>query len=290
MTDTAANRKPGLRATREFRSYEEANRALAGVPLKKIGISLTLDKRFRWFTTIYRYEETWKRIYTFDRVPLSNYLSKWDLEMFRSGMGKKDSARTQGDKRAMEAAAERGAEWGRRNSFEEYFSRVVDGVKMVNDPSLPVDSLLHAKERIFLRVSRLLDSRKWMTGDSMQMGFEAELKNPAIRRAFDANASSLTEFKDILKFVEEADSPQYKVNAVVPGLITDTNAGTVEGNKVRWENFKDGALYFGNYTMWVESRVVNWWIIVGTGLVVFAIGFMMVLGLVRNRQPGIAAS
>jgi hypothetical protein len=287
--DTNANKKTRLVATKEFRSDNEATRALMGVPLKRPSIVLKLERHFRWFTTSYRYEETWKKIYPFDHVPMNNYLSKWDLEMLRVGSEKKDSTSTEGDKRAIKDAIQRATEWVRRNTFEEYVSRVIEGVKMINDPSLPADSVTHAKSRIFSRVGGFFDSHKTMVDDSIRLGFVAELKNTAILKAIDTNAASLKEFEDILKFVEEVDGPQYKANVIVPGLITDTNAGTVEGNKVRWENFKDFALYFGDYTMWVESRVVNWWIIVGTGLVVVAIGFMMVLGLVRNRRPGMAA-
>ena len=290
MTDTAANHKPALTATKQFRSYEEANKTLAGVPLKKIDIVLKLEKRFRWFTTIYRYEETWKRVYTFDHVPLSNYLSTWEIDMFRSRMGRQDSIKTPGDKQAMEAAAKRAEKWVVRNFFEEYFSRVVDGVEMLNDPSLPVDSVLHAKPGIFAQAEELFEGDKWMANDSVQLVFVRELKNPAIRKAFEVNAASLAEFKKFIKFVQDAGSPEYKVNAVVPGLITDTNAGSVEGNKVRWVNFKEPVLYAEDYTMWVESRVVNWWMIMGTGLVVIAIGLMMVLGLVRNRRPGMVAA
>lgn len=288
-TDTNANQKTRLVATKEFRSDNEANGALAGVPLKRAGILLKLEKHFRWFTTSYRYEETWKKIYPFDHVPMSNYLSKWDLEMLRVGSEKKDTTSTEGDKRAIKDAMQRATEWVRRNTFEEYVSRVIEGVKMLNDPSLPVDSVTHAKSRIFARVGEFFESKKTLVIDSIRLGFVDELKNRTILKAMDANAGSLKEFEDILAFLEEVDGPQYKANVIVPGLITDTNAGTVEGNKVRWENFKDFALYFGDYTMWVESRVINWWIIVGTGLVVFAIGFMMVIGLVRNRRPGIAA-
>jgi hypothetical protein len=55
----------------------------------------------------------------------------------------------------------------------------------------------------------------------------------------------------------------------MPGIITDTNAPTVEGNKVTWRGFKS---YEGDFEMWVESRVVNWWSLVVTGLI-------MVLGI-----------
>jgi hypothetical protein len=35
--------------------------------------------------------------------------------------------------------------------------------------------------------------------------------------------------------------------------------------------------------MWVESRVINWWAIVVSGVVLLAIGVLLVVGLMRKH-------
>jgi hypothetical protein len=282
VIDTAGNRDLRITATREFTSSEEATGALAGVPLKKIGITVNVEKRFRWFMTNYRYQETWKKLTPFDRVPMSSYLSKREIEMFLAAKGGDDSTDTPGDKLAKKAAEERVTEWMKRNAFEDYFSRILDGAKAVNDPSLPVDSIRAAKDRIYARLSGM-DSDKWKNDDSVRQVFSAELKSPIIGRVFQVSAPSLQQFKDAMQFLEDAGRPKYTMSVIVPGLITNTNAETVEGNKVSWANFKDTAVWVADYTMWVESSVANWWAIVGTGAVVIGIGVVMVIGLVRKK-------
>lgn len=283
VTDTTASGNQRVTATREFKSSEEATRALSGIPTKKIGIALNVEKRFRWFTTTYRYEETWRKLNPFDRVPMSNYLSKREIEMFLAAKSGKDSTDTPGDQLAKKAAEERANEWTRRNAFEEYFNRILDGAKAVNDPSLPVDTIRAAKDRIYKRISELMDSDKMKNDDSVCQVFAAELANPNIKRAFQASAGALAQIKETMEFLLESGRPRYSVSAVVPGLITSTNAQTIEGNKVSWRDFGETFVYFADYTMWVESTVANWWAIVGTGVVIVGIGVVMVIGLVRRK-------
>jgi len=45
-------------------------------------IQVKLDKRFRWFHTLFTYRETYKDHNPFKRVPISDYLSEEDLALY----------------------------------------------------------------------------------------------------------------------------------------------------------------------------------------------------------------
>ena len=62
----------------------------------------------------------------------------------------------------------------------------------------------------------------------------------------------------------------------MPGIITETNSTNLIGNRVSWEVEADSFL-LRDKVMMVESRVVNYWAFILTGLVVFGLLVLIVL-------------
>jgi hypothetical protein len=271
-----------LTLQREFDGAESASRALAGIPMEKQGISIRLDKRFRWFTTLYRYEETWQKGYQLDRIPISAYLSPEEIQMLRAGDLKgPDSLLTEGQKRHRADLEKRGEEWFNRNTFEEIYLAFLDGVRTVNDSRLVPDTVLAAKERLYTAVTG--NFKPPLTHSGPIIGeFAGVLKNPVVPRVLEAARPAFEKFDRAVDFMERLQVPGYASGVVMPGIITNTNGSSVEGNKVRWKDIKDNTFYEG-YTMWAESSMVNWWAVVVTALVLVAIGALLVIGLVKKR-------
>jgi hypothetical protein len=74
---------------------------------------------------------------------------------------------------------------------------------------------------------------------------------------------------------------EFTNTVVMPGTVLDTNAGEVRGSTAVWK-FSHEHFAMMDYPMHVESRVVNLWITIGTGLlVVLALGSLLFL---RRRQ------
>ena len=69
----------------------------------------------------------------------------------------------------------------------------------------------------------------------------------------------------------------------MPGLITETNTRSIEGNTLTWKEFV-GACYVIDYTMWARSRVINWWAVILTGGVVILLTGILLVGIVRRRS------
>ena len=275
-----------LTLQREFDNAEAASHALAGIPLEKQGIAIRLEKKFRWFTTLYRFEEIWEKGYQFDRVPMSAYFSPEEIQMFRSGDLKgPDSLLTEGQKRHKADLDKRGEEWFDRNSFEDVFVAFLDGVRIVNDPRLSPDSVLAAKEHLFSAARA--DAKQHFTPPFTRFKpivevFTEVLKNPVVPIALDVARPQLEKHDRVIDFMEHLQVPGYATAVVMPGIITNTNGSSVEGSTVRWKEIKDLTFYEG-YTMWAESSMVNWWAVVITAIVLLAIGAMLVIGLVKRR-------
>jgi hypothetical protein len=280
--DTASSSRHSLTARREFANADEANAVLRGIPFQKLDIVLSLQKHFRWFVTTYRYVETWKRINPFNKVPLSDYLSRQEIELLRAGKLEDDSTSTPGDKLAHKEVGKRADEWLQRNAFEEYFQILLEGVRALGDPSLLPDSVSAARKRIYAEVGDSFAPHGGPVDTAVERKIAALLKNPAVLRAFRKEDSSLAQYNRASAFFLDAETPSYTVSAVMPGLITNTNATSVEGSRVGWKDFLT-VTYFDDAEMWVESSAVNWWAIVATGLLLIGIGTVMVIGLIRHR-------
>ncbi len=70
---------------------------------------------------------------------------------------------------------------------------------------------------------------------------------------------------------------------IVPGVIVETNAQEVRGTTVVWR-FNNEHLALADYRMTVESRVVNLWAMILSGIVVL---MAVVVPLSRRRRHAI---
>ncbi len=276
-----------LTLQREFADAESASQALTGIPMKRQGISFRVERSFRWFTTHYRFEEIWQREYLFHKVPISAYLSPEEIQMFRAGELKgPDSLLTEGQKRHRADLEKRSEEWVNRNSFEEVFEAFLDGVRRVNDTRLSVDSAQAGKERCYAALQGQFTPPLTRSAPITAV-LQKVLENPVVPRALEAARPELEKHDRAVEFMEHLQTPGQTVSVVMPGIITNTNGSSVEGNTVRWKDFKDNAFYEG-YTMWAESSAVNWWAVVVTAIALLAIGASLVIGLLR--RPARSAS
>lgn len=281
-----------LTASREFAAVQDMASALRGSPGTSVTITPHLETRFSWFFTIYRYNETWSRLHQVNEVPLSDYISPGEVDMFFRHELRKEPFPTKGDSLALQDAEDRYAEWDSRNWFEAYYKIFLGGVRELGDPALPVDSVESRKEILFRALGgqfgTFTEGAKARNLDTMGSEFARVLRNPLASKAAGRKSDAVASLSTQKAFVENFAPFGYKVRTEMPGLITDTNAPSVNGNIVTWEGF-EGALYVTDYDMWVESRVVNWWAV---GLAAFLLAILTALGIagiIRGRTGGAAA-
>ena len=286
-----AEGKYTLTARREFATVQDMARALRGSPGTSVTITPHLETRFSWFFTVYRYNETWSRLHQVNEVPLSDYISPGEVDMFFRHELRKEPFPTRGDSLALEDAGDRYTEWDSRNWFEAYYKIFLEGVRELGDPALPVDSVERRKEDLFralgAQFGTFTDGKKGLDLDTMGIEFARVLRNPAASKAAERKSDAVASLSKQRAFVEDFAPFGYKVRTEMPGLITDTNAPSVNGNTVAWEGF-EGLLYVTHYDMWVESRVVNWWAV---GCVTFLLAIVTTLGIagiIRGRRSAAA--
>jgi hypothetical protein len=75
----------------------------------------------------------------------------------------------------------------------------------------------------------------------------------------------------------------FRVETEMPGLITGTNSTALAGNRVSWD-LVPMAFLLEDYTMVVESRVINVWAFLLSGLVLLSLVGLLVVKSITGRS------
>jgi hypothetical protein len=242
----------------------------------KVGIDIKFEKKFRWFYTYFDYQETYKSYFPFKKIALDSFLTKEEYAQYEKG----DTSK---------ALEERMYEFViNRNAWEEFYGQVIDSVKSLNDPSLPVNVFLSKKKEF---INWLTDNPEGSKGilhinnykdyvmleKIMGVKFRGKLERQIdnIEKSIDAK----------FEFMLGVDG-KYINEVSMPGIILNTNASTIEGNKVSWKLDVDNLMSsfcFTDYTMTVESRIANPWATYATGGLLIVIVGLLILPRLRRK-------
>lgn len=259
-------------ATRTFSDASDLDKAIAGIPLKTLDVSVGLEQDFLWFVTDYRYRETYHRWNPFDNVTITDYISQPELDLILR-FDKEEKA-TKADSLAVDTLSAKYEEWDARNIFESIFAALLEGVRMLHDPSLSPETVISRKEELFLASKKpILDNKM----DTLRIIFSRILKTRLLQKVLDANKPAVDLILDQLEFRNSISTHTFKLNVEMPGTVTGTNAKSIEGNVVHFTDFKEVA-YFSDYEMWVTSRVINWWAVIVTAAVIVLGAVVLVAG------------
>ena len=98
-----------------------------------------------------------------------------------------------------------------------------------------------------------------------------------------ANAAGLTRFYESWQFFEEVLMDDYSLSVELPGVIRNTSASDVRGNRMTWEP-ETIRLFFGGISLEAEASVIKPWSLVITGLILLLTLVVTVAGFVRQRS------
>ena len=233
---------------------------------------------------MYRYEEVNLPFAQFTSIPMTDYLSQEEIEWFKTKIlnGElKEGKKTLEDSLIAERISPRSEEWTSRNHFAPFFSTFLSGVAALNDPALTAAGVESLKDSLYRHSTKAVESNKF---DTLHLIFRNVLKTPVVEKVWQTNARSFEEIERKIEFEQSIGKHNYVTSVIMPGLITGSNARKIEANKATWQEFLGLASYF-EYTMWVESRQVNWWaVIVACILVVSLMTALIISALCRRSR------
>ncbi len=271
-------------ARKIFKTREELQYEYAAAPdTGRVGIRVTLQKRFEWFFTYLDYNETYTFNNPFNAVPVSDYLTTDEVRRYVYG-DKSDTLKYKVKR------------WESRNLLEEVYRPLVAEAQRRHDSALPASLLEEKKEEYFdlvVAVDSANDANK--KGDKSKADSAKDnLDNPeglirllakvtgtdAVYTLLPAARNAMAALERNFEMTKHPDGWQSSVQ--MPGMILETNSNAVEGNAMTWK-FDAGQLEVGGYEMHASSRVTNVWAFVVTGIVALLILLPGLRAVFRSR-------
>ena len=239
---------------------------------KKLDRKITIDKQFGFFYSYITYCETYKAINPFKKLNYPNYLTP-DEMLYLSG------------NRIQITASDSAMEKKVSDRFERFLIEAIaneiiitmeDGIKKLNDPQLNPDNVTLYRDSIENKLHEYYENmnvyidfyREWTGNESVN---KLKTLEPQLFGKLNEKISFLLN----AVFMDE-----YSQTVEMPGLITETNSILVTGNKVSWKVNGD-KIIFHNYEMKVESRVVNRWAFIVSGIILL-LGLILLIIKVRK--------
>jgi hypothetical protein len=261
------------KAAKLFSGPEELSAATRDTVRGTLPVLARVERRFIWFYTEITYRERYLRWNPFGLIPLAEYVSAEDLARSMK-FGTSARAMTHEDSLAQERVGQKWTEWMYRDMFEAYYGELIQGVMLLNDPALAPAAVAAHKEEIYRRCRKWWASAAMM--DSVGTVIQSILKNPKTGEAMKANAGGFALHNAKLTLVSRVIGKLKQVNIEMPGVYIDSNAPTVDGNRGSWKGVSDMS-YAADFELWMTSRVINWWVVILTAVVIIGgISFIFV--------------
>jgi len=235
--------------------------------------TIEIDKRFGFFYSYLTFDETIKATNPFTLLDYKDFLSPEELQWLNI----EKLPITTADTAIMEEVEGKALEFIAESYTAEITQIIEAGIKKLNDPSVNPQIVQTYHDSIFKKVTKGEFETAVVFIDSL-----AEWSgNQNILKIKTAEPNLFTEFDEKLQFFNRVFGMHgYHQYVEMPGLITETNSLSLKGNSVSW-NVEGHAFLFTDYRMYVESRVVNYWMFALTGLLVLLLIIFLVIKAFR---------
>ncbi len=255
------------RFVKHFESVEAVNRAM-NTDSAIFHIESRFEKKFRWFYTYMVYSDTYKSINRYKRVPLSDYFAKEDYE-FIQRLPSESAKISKADSLYLDHLNEKlSDQYLERAYFEELYV-ILEGIlqRRESDRRL-VDTLHDRKEKLFYRLKDEATDNSDVIAAMDSIGIQL-------------SAAERDEYKRLTKQHEyqlagffAAASGKYVHHIQMPWPVVTSNADSVVGNSLFW---KPPVVKFlvTDYTMQAESRKLNYWAVIVSGVFIVAAGVLV---------------
>ncbi|MEW6509856.1 MAG: hypothetical protein AB1428_02735 [Bacteroidota bacterium] len=273
--------KTVVRAERRFSSDEDLTRFAERKEGNLLRSRIRLEKGFRWFYTQYQYTETMLSFNPFTLVPIGDYLSPRELDLYLRHEIEKQPFGEPADSVALAGAGGRFEEWKAKSMFESYYREFLKGALRSPRPALDSARVASMKAELFKASRRHLEAGSL---EEAEREFEHLLGRDPVREAVAANDSGFAAFRQAMRDQERILANSYRSAVIMPGVIAETNAPVIEGDRAVWSDYVSYC-YVRELQMTAESRVMHWWAVVLTAVLLLGSTYLAIRRAARRRIP-----
>ncbi len=298
-------------ARKKFKNYSELNKDLMidSDIFNLIRIETKLKKKFRWFFTYFEYKEAYNKYFPFNRKPSEDYLTHEEVKYVLSEddgknyrynpqldkfipideadtnikLSEREKARAKELENDIETRFEK---WQKDNIYEAYYTSLLKSINQTN--SKVFEYLQKNKQEFFDSLNSNINLDFVDNEDDLEENKYLFISKTAEFLDLDSieidkiNNEELQNFFNKLSFLNFSIWYTYKNEIIMPGLLIHTNSKKIEKGSSKWE-FRIEDFYSTNFEMYAESRIVNKWAIVLSGLLVTLLLVGLVVGSIKRK-------
>jgi len=268
--DTADSAKLVVTYTREFQNNDDLMAEIQGDTswMKQIPRHTEIRKRFGFFYSRLVYKEVYSSANPFKELSYKDFLTPEEYLWIT----RQKPVQSPADSVKRKDAEDKVFQYLEKSATAEAEKILADGIARLNDPALDPKEVGKYHDSIHAALNR------WDKTDSLL--FIDKLSkwsgNPAYLRLNELKPPLFEEFRQHVEFLTDIlGMEEFHVEAELPGVITKTNSNILAGNKISWDVFPM-AFLLEDYTMSAESRIVNTWAFILTGLVLLGLVALLV--------------
>jgi hypothetical protein len=274
--DTAGKGKYIVTYTKHYNDCEELGSEISRDTgwMRQLVRHIDITKRYRFFYSYIEYREVYSAANPFTGLNYKDHITPdeflW-LTRQHAILSPADSIRRKNaEDKVMTYLVE--------SATAEVVRIFSDGISKLKDPRLDAKRVPEYRDSIRTALT------KWSFKDSGQFidYYRQWTGNPAADRLKELQPPLFMEFDRNAKFLEDLMvMEEFRVEAEMPGLITGTNSSVLKGNRVSWDVFPM-AFLLEDFTMTAESRVINVWAFVLSGLVLLGLVILLVVKTLKK--------
>jgi len=276
--DSLEEDKFRYKASRTFESVDDLNQSLkldAADPGIQIEAKLEIDEGF-FFRRYFYQENIWADLPGPD-LPMEAYVSQSELKKLQ--VSETDSGEGLVDSVEIARIEDRLDDYLQNVIFEDFVAVLREGGRRSGNLEIVdmlikenADSLSEALELTNFYNENLV--WKSILGEYMPASVVDEIQA--------ANAEGLADFYQRWQFFEEVALDDYHLSVELPGVIRETSALDVRGNRLSWDP-EPIWVFFGGISIEAESSVIKPWSLVITGLLLLLTLVLTIVSFFRQR-------
>lgn len=240
-------------------------------------LKMRFIKKFQWFYTKFRYEETYTQQFPFKYFPVSDYYTPEEIEVYIYEDAVADSLFFSGkdsleQKRIHEELSKKGEDFIVDNIFEEFFVELQKTSKNAQHSYFRDRNL--GKMKSDMKEELRPHLVKYFEGEADTSAFQILSRLDkyygitAFSDLFLTDTTTFITFNKKLGVDVSANYiDDYEHNITLPGMLLNTNAPQIIDGFPNWK-FGAELFVFCDHTMWAESKKINKWTFIVTGIVI----------------------
>ena len=283
--DTDDKKKTKYTAKKRYATVAELNENLQTLQIKPYYIQtpIRFEKRHHWFFIYFTYTEVYQDLFPFKSIPISSVFAPEDLSILMDFIRNEEEAEENYPAETLENMENKFMDFLIRVVYEDFFNLLINEANRLENEEFNVERIVQDKDQI---LQKFLENPEEIEEDSDDMFkiFEDYYKDTSIRKLKEQNEAAFREFDYKLNIIDEMIGDKFLNKVKMPGLITRTNAFSIEGSTAIWE-FEADRFFLQDFDMFVESRMVNWLAVGITTCLFIALLFsLFAFALVRRKR------